>query len=81
MLDRHIVLTGKNRDIIKHVVVTGGKPVKSAGKARFRGDTLVIDPHSGHYHPTKESVKELAEPAFRAAGFAKVETRDDILSD
>ena len=42
---------------------------------------LLIDHRSGHYQPTKESVKELAEPAFKAAGFAKVDTRDSILSD
>jgi len=81
MLDRHLVFTEKDRDIIKHDVVTRGGPVRSAGKAQVRGDLLLIDPRSGHYRPTKESVKELAEPAFKAAGFAKVETVDNILSD
>jgi hypothetical protein len=81
MLDRHLVFTEKDRDIIKHDVVTRGERVNSAGKAQLRGDVLLIDPRSGHYHPTKESVKELAEPAFKAAGFAKVATCDNILSD
>lgn len=81
MLDRHLVFTEKDRDIIKHDVVTRGEPVNSAGKAQLRGDVLLIDPRSGHYHPTNESVKELAEPAFKAAGFAKVEICDNILSD
>ncbi len=81
MLDRHQVLTEKDRDIIKHVVVTRGEPVKSAGKAQVQGDTLLIDPRSGHYHPTWESVKHLAEPAFKAAGFAKVVTVKNILLD
>lgn len=38
MLDRHLVFTEKDRDIIKHDVVTRGWPVKSAGKAQVRGD-------------------------------------------
>jgi hypothetical protein len=81
MLDRHLVSTEKDRDIIKHDVATGGAPVNSAGKAQLRGDTLLIDPRSGHYHPTDESVKELALPAFKAVGFAKVEFCKNILSD
>jgi hypothetical protein len=81
MLDRHLVFTEKDRDIIKHDVVTRGGPVKSAGKAQVQGNTLLIDPRSGHYHPTPASVKQLAEPAFKAAGFEKVQTVDNILSD
>jgi hypothetical protein len=81
MLDRHLVYTEKDRDIIKHDVVTRGERVNSAGKGQLRGDILLLDPRSGHYHPTEESVKELAAPAFKAAGFEKVETRSSILSD
>jgi hypothetical protein len=81
MLDRHLVFTEKDRDIIKHDLVTRGGPVNSAGIAVLRGEVLLIDPRSGHYHPSKESVKQLAEPAFRAAGFANVETHDNILSN
>ena len=82
MLDRHLVFTEKDRDIIKHDVVTRGKPVMSAGKGQLQEDnTLLIDPRSGHYHPTPESVKQLAEPAFKAAGFSKVVTVKNILQD
>ncbi len=80
MLDWHLVFTEKDRDIIKHDVVTRGGPVRSAGKAQVQGDTLLIDSRSGHYHPTPDSVKQLAEPVFKAF-FAKVKTVDNILSD
>jgi hypothetical protein len=81
MLDRHLVSTEKDRDIIKHVVASRGEPVQSAGKAQLQGDTLLIDPRSGHYHPTRASLEKWAKAAFQAAGFAKVEIRDNILSD
>jgi hypothetical protein len=81
MLDRHLVLTEKDRDIIKHVVASRGDRVQTAGKARLQGDTLLIDPRSGHYAPTEASLEKWAKPAFQAAGFAKVEIRDNILSD
>jgi hypothetical protein len=81
MLDRHLVSTEKDRDIIKHVVASRGEQVQSAGKAQLQGDTLLIDPRSGHYHPTEASLERWAKAAFQAAGFAKVEICDNILSD
>jgi hypothetical protein len=81
MLDRHLVFTEKDRDIIKHVIVTRGAPVNSAGKGVVRGGVLWIDSRSGHYHPTPESVRALAVPAFKAAGFATVEPSENLLSD
>ena len=81
MLDRHLVFTEKDRDIIKHDIVTRGGPVRSAGKAIRRKDSLLLDPRSGHYHPTKESVEGFAAPKFRAYGFANVEVHDNLLQD
>jgi hypothetical protein len=81
MLDRHLVSTEKDRDIIKHVVASRGEQVQSAGKAQLQGDTLLLDPRSGHYHPTEASLEKWAKAAFQAAGFAKVEIHDNILSD
>jgi hypothetical protein len=81
MLDRHLVFTEKDRDIIKHDIVTRGAAVMSAGKAVVRGGVLFIDPRSGHYRPSLESVRTLAAPAFREAGFATVEVSDNLLSD
>lgn len=81
MLDRHLVFTEKDRDIIKHDIVTPAEPVNSAGKAVLQGDVLFVDNRSGHYRPSKTSVTELAVPAFKASGFTKVEVRDNLLSD
>jgi len=51
-------------DIIKHVIVTRGLPVQSAGEAQRQGDKIVIDNGSGHYQPTFKSLQRWAEDAF-----------------
>jgi hypothetical protein len=56
-------------DAIKHVIANRGNPVLSAGEAQLQGVKLVIDNHSGHYHPLPESFKDWAEDAFVNAGF------------
>jgi hypothetical protein len=65
---KHIV---KKRipDAIKHVIANRGNPVLSAGEAQLQGVKLVIDNHSGHYHPLPESFKDWALDAFVNAGF------------
>jgi hypothetical protein len=77
-IDNFIIATYKDNnlqpigdDILKHVIVTRGKPVLSAGEAQRQVDKLVIDNHSGHYHPTFKSVKDRAVSAFVNAGFKR----------
>lgn len=55
-------------DIIKHIIVTRGMPVQTAGEAWYEGDELVIDNHSGHYQPNPESVTLYALKAFQELG-------------
>jgi hypothetical protein len=66
--DNHL-LKKKVPDVIKHVIATGGNPVLSAGEAQLQGAKLVVDNHSGHYHPTPESFKTWAFCEFVNAGF------------
>jgi hypothetical protein len=63
------VLKKRIPDAIKHVIANRGNPVLSAGEAQLQGVKLVIDNHSGHYHPLPESFKDWAEDAFVNAGF------------
>jgi hypothetical protein len=77
ILNWGVIHSDKDEDIIKHVVATRGRPVLSAGIAKFDGHTLFIDPRSGHYKPTDDSLK-LAMPVFKRAGFATIKPEKKI---
>lgn len=79
MLDRHVIHSDEDKDIIKHVVANRGRPVYSAGIALLKGNKLLIDNRSGHYQPNDESLN-VAKPAFELKGFS-VEIRGRILPD
>lgn len=69
-------------DILKHVIVTRGLPVLSAGIARIQGDKIVIDNGSGHYWPTYRSLQRWAVDAFEKAGFKRQNIEDhDFIKD
>jgi hypothetical protein len=60
-----------------HTMATDGEPVQSAGWGKIVGDKKVqIDNDSGHYQPSKESLK-VAKEKFEAAGF-DVEIVDSV---
>lgn len=63
-------------DVIKHVLVTRGMPVQTAGEARLDGDHKIhINNSSGHYQPNYASVESYAVPAFEKLGFEVVAYR------
>jgi hypothetical protein len=68
-LTHNYVVKKQLPDVIKHVIANRGNPVLSAGEAQLQGAKLLIDNHSGHYHPLPESFKDWAEDAFVNAGF------------
>jgi hypothetical protein len=78
-LDRHVIHSDEDKDIIKHVVANRGGPVYSAGIAKLEGNTLLIDNRSGHYQPSSKSLN-VAKSTFERIGF-KVEKRERILQD
>jgi hypothetical protein len=55
-------------DIIKHSVAAGGKRVYGAGEGRFQNGVLLVNCHSGHYHPDLACL-DFAGPRFESVGF------------
>ncbi|MBH5132180.1 RHS domain-containing protein [Streptomyces sp. HB-N217] len=59
---------------LKHPVLTGGRPVQSAGEAEIAGEGgvyigLDLNNNSGHYRPSIESL-QIGKDAFERAGIA-----------
>lgn len=55
-------------DLIKHSLVSRGRPVLAAGNARVQGNKALLDRRSGHYRPDRDSMI-VAKQKFEAAGF------------
>ena len=56
-------------DLIKHSIISRGRPVLTAGNARVQGaNKVLLDRRSGHFRPDRESMI-IAKQKFEAAGF------------
>ena len=72
MLDRHLIFTEKDRDIIKHDIVTRGAAQSNRRvKLSYKAETLLIDPRSGHYRPSIEECEGIGRASVQGCRLYK----------